>query len=274
MYLAVDIGATKTLVAIFHKNGVLGESIKFETPIEYPAFLNQISQTVAKLATNNLEFACVAIPGKVDRNRGLGLAFGNLPWENVPIKEDFEKIVDCPVLIENDANLAGLSEALALKDKYHKVLYVTISTGIGSVLVINGVIDPDTQDAEVGHMMLEHEGRLMRWQEFASGKAIVKRWGKKASQISPKDHSTWYVIGRNIAIGLIDVIANLSPDAVVIGGGVGSHFDKFKEPLLEALKLYENELVRTPPILPAIHAEKAVLYGCYELIKANHEKIA
>ena len=273
MYLAVDIGATKTLVAIFHENGVLGKSLKFPTPANYSQFLIDFKETVDKLTTPNLSAVCVAVPGKVDRKRGLGLAFGNLGWENVPIKEDVHKITGLPVAIENDANLAGLAEAVVLK-KYKRVLYITISTGIGGVIVQDGKIEAATQDAEVGHMILEHGDRLMRWQEFASGKAIVKRFGRKASEISPSDHKTWYEIAHNLAIGLIDLIATLTPEVIVLGGGVGSHFEKFKDPLLEALKIYENPLTPIPPILAAKHPEEAVVYGCYELLRSHNEKSA
>jgi glucokinase len=62
----------------------------------------------------------------------------------------------------------------------------------------------------------------------------------------------------------------IQPDLIVIGGGVGTHFEKFEKPLLNELKKYENPLAPTPLIRKAVHPEEAVIYGCYELAKESH----
>ncbi|MEO8863069.1 MAG: ROK family protein [Candidatus Saccharimonadales bacterium] len=269
MYGAVDIGGTKTLVAVFDDSGKVVEQIKFPTPKDYKDFKIELAKTVASLSTKDFIQTVVAAPGKIDRKHGIGLVFGNLPWIKIPIQQDVEAMFKCPVSVENDANLAGLSEALAIEDKYHKVLYVTVSTGIGSGFVVNGRIDPDTEDAEIGHILLPYKGELKRWQEFASGRAIVANFGKRASDIPASDTKTWDAIARNIAIGMIDIIATLTPDAIVIGGGVGSHLDKFKIPLENAMKKYDNPMVTIPPILNAKNSEEAVIYGCYAYAKQH-----
>ena len=262
MILAIDVGGTKTLVDSFDDNGIETEQIRFETPHEYPAFITELVSTVTKLKTKTFTRCVIAMPGRVDRKNGVVHSFGNLPWHDVPVKADLEKALAIPVLIENDANLAGLSEAHLIPE-YRKVVYLTVSTGIGGVLIVKGKIDPNTEDAEYGHMLLEHEGTLQRWEEFASGKAIFTKFGKRAGDIdSPAD---WYIIARNIAIGLIDVIAATTPDAIVIGGGVGSHFAKFSDKLISELKLYEDDLLHVPPVFGAKRAEEAVIYGCYIL---------
>jgi len=269
MYLAIDIGGSKTLLACFDSSGKVVSSEKFKTPPIYEEFLTEVAKTVAKLSTQKFTAAGLAIPGKVDRKTGVGVAFGNLSWENIPIKTDVEKIVNCTVIIENDAKLAGLSEARLIPE-YDRVLYVTISTGINGAIISKGKLDAGMQDSEIGQIMLEYGGRLVRWEDFASGKAIVEKFGKKASEIDPKDSKTWYTVARNIAVGLIDMIATLTPDAVVIGGGVGTHFDKFKDHLNEELEIYSNTLIKIPPVLGAKRPEEAVIYGCYELMKDKY----
>ncbi len=268
MIAAVDIGGTKTLVAVFNDAGKVVEELKFQTPINYDEFINELTISVAKLATKDFSKTAVAVPGFIDRKHGIGIVFGNLPWHNVTIQSDCEKIFKSPVVIENDANLAGLSEADIVKKEYRKVLYVTISTGIGSGLIIDDIIDPDFEDAEVGSMLMDNRGKLMPWEDFASGKAIVKKFGKKASEIT--DPKSWYIIAHNIALGIITLIATLTPEIIIIGGGVGSHFDKFKDRLNEDLKIYENPLVKIPPIIQAQRAEEAVIYGCYLITKPNY----
>lgn len=272
MYAAIDIGGTKTLIAVFTEDGKLKEQTKFLTPPKYADFIKELALNVAKLSTHDFKAVCVAVPGLVDRKNGIGIAFGNLDWENVSIQADVEHILKTPTLIENDANLAALSEARLILKKYKKALYVTISTGIGSGFIINGKIAPQFADAEVGHMLLEHGGKLQRWQDFASGRAIVKKFGKKASAISADDSDAWYIISRNIALGLIDLIATLTPDAIILGGGVGSHYDKFIGRLNEQLAIYDNPMIALPPIIKAKRAEEAVIYGCYELAKDSFGK--
>jgi predicted NBD/HSP70 family sugar kinase len=272
MYGAVDIGGTKTLVAVFDKGGKIIEQVKFPTPKDYAEFTKALADTVAKLSTKDFQRVAVALPGTPDRKRGIGLVFGNLPWTNVPIEEDAEKIFKCPVKIENDAKLAALSEAAYLKNDFKKVLYLTVSTGIGGGLIINGKIDPDFHDIEPGQMLLEHDGRFELWEDFASGSAIYAKYKKKAEEIS--DPKAWYVISRNLAVGINTLIATLDPEVIVIGGGVGSHLEKFQDRLVEQLKLYESPMTPVPPIKKAVRAEEAVIYGCYELASAHHAKVA
>lgn len=267
MFGAVDIGGTKTLVAVFDKQGKIKEQVKFATPQIYEEFKDLLAGTVANLTAKDFQKVVVAVPGLINRAKGIGVVFGNLPWQNVPIQADAESIFMAPVLLENDAKLAGLSEAILLKKKYRRVLYVTISTGIGSGYIKDGKIDPDFADAEVGHMLLEHNDRLERWEDFASGKAIEETYGKRASEIT--DPQTWYIISRNIAVGLINLIATLTPDVIIIGGGVGAHLSKFKARLDEQLKNYENPLLHIPPIIQAKKAEEAVIYGCYDFAKQH-----
>lgn len=265
MYLAIDVGGTKTLLAVMNDAGEVIEQAKFPTNENYQEFLAAVSTNLHSLKTSKFTACGLAIPGKIDREHGVGKTFGNLPWENVHIVSDFEALLQCPVSFENDAKLAGLSEARLIKDEFRKVLYVTIGTGIGTAMIIDGTIDPNYADSEAGFMLLEHEGKLEYWDDFASGSAIKQKYGMKASDIT--DSQAWYEIARNIALGLIDLVATLTPDVIILGGGVGAHLEKFQDRLTEDLKIYENPMLRIPPIRKAAHPEEAVLFGCLELIK-------
>lgn len=266
MYLGVDVGGTKTLLAVFTKKGVLKTTVKFKTPHNYSGFLDELTKEIKALEVENFSAVCLAVPGKVDRLNGVGISFGNLPWENVHIVDFLEKLTKAPTVIENDANLAALSEAKLIAEEYKKVLYVTISTGIGTGIITNGIIDPELADSEGGHIMLSHNGKQMPWEKFASGKAIKRRFGKRARDIN--DVATWRTITHDLAIGFIDLIAVIQPNIIIIGGGVGTHFNKFDDLLKERLKKYEIPLVPIPPIVRAKRPEEAVIYGCYELLKA------
>ena len=157
---------------------------------------------------------------------------------------------------------------MLLKDKYDRVVYATISTGIGIGVVVNQQLEPTLLDAEPGKMPLEHNGKMVAWESFASGKAIVKRYGKLAKDI--KDEKTWRHIAHDIAVGLIDIIAVVQPQVVVLGGSVATYFDRFDDLLNEALQRYEVPLIPIPPIIHAARPEQAVVYGCYDLAKMTY----
>ncbi len=270
MYLAIDIGGTKTLVASLNDDGVIIERERFETPPDYNHFIKTLADNVAKLSTDKFLVCGVGFPGRLDRKRGIGIAMGNLPWENVPIQADIKNMLHCPVVIHNDAKLAGLSESMLIKDQYSRVLFVTISTGIGTGIIVDQQIEEAFADSEGGQMLLEYNGKQQPWEDFASGKAIVKRYGKQAHDIT--DATTWKHIAQDIALGLVDLIAMIQPEVIILGGSVGNYLERFVDPLNNILKRHETPLVPIPPIIKAQRPDDAVLYGCYDLAKSVYGK--
>lgn len=266
MYVGIDIGGTKTLVAALDEHGIIKERVKFPTPRNYQDFLNELEKTLRGMKHQDFAAGGMAVPAVIlDRKHGIGVSFGNLPWKDVPIRDDVEKLCDCSIAIENDAKLGGLSESLLLAGKYSKVLYVTVSTGIGIALVVDNVIDSNVFDGGGRTIMLEHRGKFVPWESFASGHAIVERYGKKAMDIT--DEATWKQITHDLSLGLIELIAVAEPDVIVVGGGVGAYFDRYGELLEQALLKYHLPLATIPPIIGAQRAEDAVVYGCYDLAR-------
>lgn len=266
MYVGIDIGGTKTLVAVLDEHGVIKEEAKFLTPKNYDDFLAELQKSLAGLAVQDFKAGGLGMPVTTfDREHGRAINFGNLDWRNVAVQHDVEQICHCPIAAENDAKLAGLSEAMLLKDEYQKVLYVTVSTGIGIGLVVDGVIDTSIGDSGGRAMLLEYRGKLVPWESFASGQAIVKRYGKKAMEIT--DEKTWHLIARDLAKGLIELVAITEPEVIVIGGSVGTYFERYAKLLAAELKKYHLPLVPMPVLRGAERAEQAVIYGCYDLAK-------
>lgn len=269
MYLAIDIGGSKTLLAVFSETGELVKKHKFPTDSDYARFLGHLEDVIStEFADYAFRSCCCAPPGLIDPKRGIVKHFGNLKWANLPLKEDVKRLLGgTAVFMQNDAKLAGLSEALLLHKKYNKVLYLTIGTGIGDGIIIDGKIDPELSDSEAGQMVIEHDGELVRWEDIASGRAIVKRFGKKAADID--DPGVWKEYVKALAKGLDPLFAVIQPDVLIIGGGVGTHYEKFGKLLEQELTKYENDMVKIPPILKAKRPEEAVIYGCYDYIKQN-----
>ncbi|HSH18630.1 MAG TPA: ROK family protein [Candidatus Saccharimonadales bacterium] len=272
MYAAVDIGGTKTLVASLDDNGVITEKIRFETPKDYELFVLSVKRAANDLAAKEFRAGGVGAPGKIDRRHGRGVIFPHLPgWHGVPLCTDLERILHCPMVLENDAKMAALSEAMMVKHEYSKVLYVTVSTGIGYGLVVDRRIDTSTADLGASVMLVEHKGTHEIWEDFASGSAIVKTFGKKAQDIT--DKRTWHSVVRNLRPGLLELIAITEPEIIVIGGSVGTYFERYGDILRAELTKYETPLLRIPELRGAARPEEAVLFGCYDLAKATFVEI-
>lgn len=268
MIIALDIGGTKTLIAAFDEQGRIVQTVKFKTPKEYPNFKSALATNAEKFTTHNYSSGVIGIRGLLNRDSGilqsLLLDDSSPDWDNVAIAQDCQAVFKCSFQIENDSKLAGLSEAVLLPD-FNKVLYVTISTGIGTAFIVNKQINSYTHDSEVGKSMYFHGGRYQKWESFASGHAMVTRYGKLAEDID--DPNIWDEISDDWAIGIINVCLAYRPEVVVIGGSVGTHFAKYKEFLEEAIEDLRPKEILMPPIRQASRPEEAVVYGCYELSK-------
>lgn len=268
MYLAIDVGGSKTLVASFTDSGELKKQFRFPTPRDYKEFIKQLEKVISRqFAGQDFLAACAAVPAVIDRRDGIAKEFGNLGWRNVPVKSSLEKLLPkAAVYIENDASLGGLSEALSHK-KYKRVLYLTVSTGIGDGIIINGKIDPAFADSEAGHMLINHNGRLAKWEDFASGRALANRFGRLAKDLqSPK---AWKEFAGDLALGIFELLAVVRPEIIIIGGSVGQHFAKFGDYLRKELDSHPAKMYKTPPVVGAKRPAEAVIYGCYEFIRQN-----
>ena len=263
MYSCVDVGGTKTLIAQVGSDNNITKQQRFETPRNYKQLIRVLSETLAQYPTNNT--TVIGAPGLIDRSEGRVIAFGNLPWKNVHLKSDLEAATQHKIYIENDANLAALGEYATLGGSLHQILYITISTGIGTGIITSGKIDPEHMDSEGGKMLIEFEGQLTAWEHIASGKSIVARYHKTASELN--NAKAWQAISHWLAVGIINLLTVLSPDKIIIGGGVGTHFKKYKNQLHSELNKLKPAMIEIPPVNQAQHPETAVIIGASVLSK-------
>ncbi|MEO5949133.1 MAG: ROK family protein [Candidatus Saccharimonas sp.] len=261
MIITIDTGGTKTLVSSFGKNGRMGESIKFPTPPKPKDYVATLTSIVReRYSHETVDAIVIALPGIV--RDGVAIWCQNLGWSNFEaVKELKDLLPGVPVLVENDANLAGLSETRELHPMPVSSLYITISTGIGSGICTNGYIDPGLRYSEAGRALVEYDGRVQPWESFASGHAIVAVYKKFARDITSK--RTWRQIADRISRGFLAVIPILQPDVIIIGGSVGTYFDRYALFLEGILKEHLPPHIPCPKIVQAQHPEEAVIYGCY-----------
>jgi len=261
MLVAVDTGGTKTLVASFLEDGTIGEQFKFPTPkntVEYVALLRETLET--HFGNQDVEAIVVGLPGII--KDGIAIWCNNLKWSNFDVRTALKGVLgNAPIFVDNDANLAGLAETRQLKVIPKLSLYVTVSTGIGSGIITNGVINSALQGSEAGRSLVEYDGAVREWESFASGQAIFKVYGKFAKDIHSK--RTWHQIADRISRGFLAVIPTLQPDVIIIGGSIGTYFDQYAKDLTGLLKEHLPAHIPTPKIVQAQHPELAVIYGCY-----------
>lgn len=261
MIVAIDTGGTKTLITLFTRDGVAGKKIKFPTPKDQDAYITSLKDT---LTTNyggqRIDAISIALPATI--NDGIATWFGNLGWRNLDIAKELKGILgSAPIFVENDANLAGLGETRSRDPMPVSSLYVTVSTGIGTGITTNGVIDPGFRRSEGGQMPVEYESKLRTWESIASGKTIYNTYGKYARDIH--DKKTWDEIADRISRGFLTIIPLMQPDIIIIGGSIGTYFKNYSAELKSILRDKLPEHIPLPKMVSAKHPEEAVIYGCY-----------
>jgi predicted NBD/HSP70 family sugar kinase len=269
MIIAVDIGGTKTLVASFTGERSIVNEERFPTPQNEQAFLRELFLVLQRFDVQHAETVCVAVPGIID-SAGTVIRCGNLPWTNFELKNLLSKQLSCPVLVHNDAKLAGLAETHSLAEIPPLSVYVTVSTGIGTGIITNGQINDALANSEGGHMQIQTPHGFMDWEDFASGKAIRETFGRLAADIH--DPAEWHQIVDNLALGFQNLIPLLQPQVIIIGGSIGTYFERYGTLLTEVLRHRLPNFIDIPKIVQAQHPEEAVVYGCYYY--ATHRGLA
>ena len=261
MIIAVDTGGTKTLVAAFSDEGAIKEEIKFPTPKNKKEWVRQLRQAIEDITHEaRIDVIVVAIPGIV--KSGVAIWCNHLLWANYNVQAEIEaQFPGVPVLVENDANLGGLGEVRRLKNIPSSALYVTISTGIGTGFISNGVIDPGLRLSEGGRSLIEYNGVVQEWEMFGAGSSVYAAYGKFARDIHSK--RIWKQIADRFSRGFLAIIPLAQPDVIIIGGSMGTYFDRYEEALLGILREKMPPHIPVPKFSKAKDAEKAVIYGCY-----------
>jgi predicted NBD/HSP70 family sugar kinase len=262
MYIGVDIGGSKILVAARHEHDkqlILSE--KFETPADAEIGLRLIIARIEELCAGRpIAGIAVVAPGPMDFQNGVLLTAHYLPWHYFPLRERLHRYFNCPIILEHDASAAAWAEyQLGVAKGLPNVAYLTISTGIGTGLVLNGAIYHGRFDSEGGDIPLHHNGsHWTHLEDAASGRAIRGTYGHFAFDIT--DDATWRQIALDLAQGIGALAALLSPDIIVIGGGVSVHWNRFAKPLKANLTDMKMRYP-LPPIVPSKWPELNTVTG-------------
>jgi predicted NBD/HSP70 family sugar kinase len=268
MIITVDTGGTKTLIAGRTGNNFGHARHRFATPKDTNEYISLLAKTFTEqFETDNVEAIAIAVPGLIKGERVVYCPNIDPSWNNFALVASLRKKLSSsvPIFLQNDANMAGLGETHSLAHSPKTSLYVTISTGIGISATQNGRLFNGLQLSEGGHMLLEYDGILREWESFASGRAIYTTYGKYARDIH--DEATWQQIVDKISRGFLVFIPLLEPDTIIIGGSIGTYFDRYGQTLKKVLDQKLPPNIPHPEIVQAKHPEEAVIYGCYHYAK-------
>jgi len=154
-----------------------------------------------------------------------------LTWQNFDFVGTVRAALDVPIGFDTDVNAAALGEARwGAAQSISDFVYLTVGTGIGGGVIVNGQLLHGMLHPEMGHIRIPHDMQRDPYQGccpfhgdclegLASGPAIEERWGIPAPEL-PIDHPAWALEAHYLALGLANWVCTLSPKRIVLGGGV------------------------------------------------------
>ncbi len=238
--IGIDLGGTAIKLGRFLQDGTCLKSLTFATPQPSTpeAVLVAIVDGVHYLnRENNCLALGVGMPGPADAGGRIARIAINLAgWHDVPLADCLEKSVGLPTILDNDANCAGLGEAwLGAGRKYRNFILLTLGTGVGGAIFLGGKLFTGHQGAagELGLITLNPAGPVCRsgnqgsLEQYISAQAIRRDLGKEPAELGKlaaagdqKALEFWQNYGGLLGAGLASSLYILTPEAVVIGGGI------------------------------------------------------
>ena len=254
--LAADVGGTQMRAALVHPDGrvLLRRSVATPSQSDVPAALIDLIATLAADRSHGAaSHAVVGLPGAVDYAAGRLLWAPHLPeqWADLLSTDSLTALLDMPVSIANDADLAAVGEtSFGAGAASPAVAYLTISTGIGAGVVHGGRVLRGTRSlAELGHVVIDwrawREGAPCTLEELGSGSGLARlardaglgdlgarEVQARADAGEPRAVAIWRQAIAACAAGVSNLVMSFYPSIVVIGGGLGRQ-DDFFGPLRE-----------------------------------------
>lgn len=252
MILLFDIGGTKSRFAVSHDGLSFDEPLIVDTPQHYSEGILVFNDCVKKVTRGKkIDKAVGGFPGTVIE--GKVFRSPNLPdYEGKLLGYELERIFGIKPILENDADLATLGEAVYGAGKgFQIVCYITVSTGIGGGLVIDKKIQKKKYGFEPGHQIINYKTREVL-HDLISGTALSKRYNKPAKEIKEPEVYEW--ISEILGVALTNTILHWSPDVLVMGGSITKDID-----IIEV----EEQIEKNLHIFPEIPKIKRAELGAY-----------
>lgn len=284
--LGIDLGGTKIAGGVVDERANLRQSLMVPTQAErgYEVSIAQLYTVIEQLLSSEISAIGICAPGPLNPKTGVVINPPNLPgWRDIPLAEQVRRKFNLPCHVENDANAAGLAEAcFGAARGYASVFYVTLGTGVGSGIILDGKVyhGRNGAAAEGGHVTIDYRsgaecncGSRGCIEALSSGSAMARRAQALlheypdtmlAAPVDAESIGMAAAQGDPLAIRILDesaimlgawlgsMISILDPGVIVIGGGVA----RIGEPLFSRLRKIAptrtiNQFAHEVPIVPA-----------------------
>ncbi len=204
-------------------------------------------------------------------------------WQNVDIVGEIKAALDVPVGFDTDVNGAALGEhRWGAAQGLQTFIYLTIGTGIGGGGMVEGQLLHGLVHPEMGHIRIPHDTERDPFpgicpyhndclEGLATGPAVEQRWGRPGEEL-PTDHPAWALEAHYLALGLMNLTLTLSPQRIILGGGI-MHQEQLFPLIRREVQALLNGYVQAPTILeeidqyivPPALADKAGILGAIAL---------
>jgi glucokinase len=273
VHIGIDIGATKANLGLVTEVGDVLDSLRIpvRSDISAGSFIQTLSQHVERLLSSNelkkeqIAFYGAGVPGTADVSTGMVEYCPNLGWQDVPASDLFKEYLGVEVKVAQDSRLAAWAEyLLGAGIGYQTIICVTLGTGIGSGIIIDGKIYYGALNTagELGHTVFRKDGRPCSCgnrgclERYCSGTGIIERalelFPDKFTTLPHKSESVFELAYRgdqevlsfirgvveDLAVGIANAVSLISPEAVIISGGLCEHESLIIEPLRELVNHY------------------------------------
>jgi glucokinase len=242
MLLGIDIGGTTINLGLVENNKIVRKLCvpSFRQGADLEETLVHLEDAIRQIITPEVTKIGVGVPTLVDAEKGIVYDATNIPsWTVVPLKDRLEKTFKCTVTVNNDANCFVLGAAAMLEKPSSVIVGVTLGTGTGMGIIIDGKIYNGTNCGAGELCSLPYNGGIL--EDFCSKKFFT------SNNINPKDAGDAARKGDPHALKLMDefgihlgkllsiVLFAYDPGQVVFGGGVAHNFDLFKPAMMRQL---------------------------------------
>lgn len=276
--LAIDIGGTKFSLALFDSDAMKQRESRATDRQGGPEWM--VSQIESIAAEWKFDRCAIGFGGPVDfpaQRVALSTHVGG--WDNFQLVERIRERFDVPVLMDNDANVGALGEAVYGAGRGARpMFYMTLSTGIGGGIVLDDSTiyrGADSYAGELGHITLKPGGPECLcgshgcFERMCCGMWLERDYRKSAKELmqDPKFVERYVV---DLAQGLKAAVMMLNPARIVIGGGISKAGDALFVPLRAELRRQVTRWSRARlEVVPASLGDDSVLYGCLALAAAT-----
>ncbi|MBI5004328.1 ROK family protein [Candidatus Kaiserbacteria bacterium] len=263
MYIIADIGGTKMRIAGSRDLEHFDEPVIIKTPQSYQEGIAAFVETAKEIAAGEeITKIAAGVPALLSRDRRVIAGAGpHIPeWIGKHIADDIETALSTNIYFENDVAQIGLGEATAGAGQGARIMmYITVSTGVNGVRIVDNKIDPAVFGTEIGHQYLSPSSNDITWEDLLSGSSIEKRYGKHPRDLGP-DSSVWEDLAIITAFGLHNAILFWSPDRIVLGGSMFNEIGIS----VERVRFHLERITKVLPELPEIlHSSLGDLGGLH-----------